>query len=68
MSADIQTDAVLAFSAISLGMKVPTVEDPGRQKLAVWLWSGVLLLTFSFLMSLFRQKNGSYPFRLPPLM
>ena len=59
---------MLAFAAISLAMKMPTVEDPGRQKFATVLWSGILLVTFSFLMSIFRQKNGSYPFKLPPFM
>ncbi|KAI5793273.1 hypothetical protein EDC01DRAFT_690843 [Geopyxis carbonaria] len=60
--------AVLAFCAISLGMKMQTIEDPSRQKFAVWAWNGVLLLAFSFLLSLFRQKNGGYPFKLPPMM
>jgi len=60
--------AVLAFAAISLGLKMPRIEDPGRQKIAVWLWNAVLLVAFSFLMSLFRQKNSGYPFYLPPLM
>ncbi|KAL7270050.1 oligosaccharyl transferase subunit ost3/OST6 [Rhizina undulata] len=60
--------AVLAFCSISLAMKTPRIEDPRRQKVAVLIWNGVLLMGFSFLMSLFKQKNGGYPFYLPPLM
>lgn len=59
-------DAVLAFATISLAIKVPEIADPKRQQFAVFLWSGVLLLTYSFLLSIFRLKNGGYPFWLPP--
>ncbi|CAZ81880.1 unnamed protein product [Tuber melanosporum] len=59
--------AILAFATISLAMKTPRIEDPTRQKAAILIWNAVLLVGFSFLMSLFKQKNGSYPFFLPPL-
>lgn len=49
-------------------MKTPRIEDPGRQKAAIFIWNAVLLVAFSFLLSLFKQKNGAYPFYLPPLM
>ena len=49
-------------------MKMPRIEDPTKQKIAIWMWNAVLLMGFSFLLSLFRQKNGGYPFYLPPLM
>ena len=58
-------DAVLAFAAISL-IKVPEITDPKKQQFAVFLWSGVLLLVYSLLLSIFRTKNGGYPFWLPP--
>ncbi|KAL0638867.1 oligosaccharyl transferase subunit ost3/OST6 [Maublancomyces gigas] len=60
--------AVLSFATISLAMKTPRIEDPGRQKAAIIIWNAVMLCAFSFLMNLFKQKNGSYPFYLPPMM
>ncbi|KAF2274877.1 magnesium transporter protein-like protein 1 precursor [Westerdykella ornata] len=58
--------AVLSFAAISLAIKVPRIANPKAQQLAVFLWSGVILCTYSFLLSIFRMKNGGYPFWLPP--
>lgn len=60
--------AILSFATISLAMKTPRIVDPARQKAAIVIWNIVLLTAFSFLMNLFKQKNGSYPFFLPPLM
>lgn len=57
---------VLAFAAISLAVKVPRIQDARAQSFAVLLWSGVIFGMYSFLMSCFRVKNGSYPFWLPP--
>ncbi|KAH9861580.1 hypothetical protein J1614_011330, partial [Plenodomus biglobosus] len=57
---------VLAFATISLALKVPRIKDPKAQQLAVFLWSGVLLCMYSFLLSVFRSKNGGYKFWLPP--
>jgi oligosaccharyltransferase complex subunit gamma len=57
---------VLAFAAISLAIKVPRIKDPRAQSLAVFLWTGVLFGMYSFLLSVFRIKNGGYPFYLPP--
>lgn len=57
---------VLAFAAISLAVKVPRIKDARAQSLAVFLWTGVLWGMFSFLLSVFRIKNGGYPFYLPP--
>lgn len=57
------TDGVLAFSTVSLAISVPRL-DKGKQRIAVWIWMGCLLVLFSFLMNLFRIKNGGYPFRL----
>lgn len=64
----VPSDAVLSFATISLAMKTPRIEDPGRQKAAIIVWNAVMLCAFSFLMNLFKQKNGSYPFYLPPMM
>lgn len=60
--------AVLAFSAIALCVKMPRMESSGKQKIAVMAWNLVLLVLFSFLMSIFKMKNGAYPFFLPPLI
>lgn len=49
-------------------MKTPRIADPGRQKVAIMIWNAVMLCAFSLLMNLFKQKNGSYPFFLPPMM
>ncbi|KAE8836320.1 hypothetical protein HRS9139_04418 [Pyrenophora teres f. teres] len=57
---------VLSFAAISLALKVPRIKDPRAQSFAVFLWTGVLLGMYSFLLSVFRIKNGGYPFWLPP--
>ena len=60
------TDAILAFATISLALKVPRMSDPRAQQIAVVLWAAVLLGMYSFLLSIFRIKNGGYPFWLPP--
>ncbi|KAF4835994.1 Magnesium transporter protein 1 [Colletotrichum siamense] len=59
---------VLAFCAISLTVKVPRIGDSKTQQVAVLAWGGVLFLMYSFLLSVFRIKNGGYPFSLPPFM
>jgi oligosaccharyltransferase complex subunit gamma len=57
---------VLAFATISLAVKVPRIRDSRAQQFAVILWSAVLLCMYSFLLSVFRMKNGGYRFWLPP--
>ncbi|KAF2688044.1 hypothetical protein K458DRAFT_485189 [Lentithecium fluviatile CBS 122367] len=57
---------VLSFATISLALKVPRIKDSRAQQFAVFLWSGVLLCMYSFLLSVFRMKNGGYQFWLPP--
>ena len=42
------------------------MEDAKGQQLAVLIWAGVLFATYSFLLSVFKTKNGGYPFFLPP--
>jgi oligosaccharyltransferase complex subunit gamma len=56
----------LSFATIALALKVPRTTDPKAQQVAVFLWTGFILTVYSFLMSAFRIKNGSYPFFLPP--
>lgn len=60
--------AFLSFGTISLGMKIPRMREAKRQGVAIAVWSAVVLMLFSFLMAVFKVKNGGYPFWLPPLM
>ncbi|KAI0008103.1 hypothetical protein F4779DRAFT_467096 [Xylariaceae sp. FL0662B] len=59
---------LLSFATISLALKAPRVRDPKLQQLTVIAWGAVLVLMYSFLLSVFRIKNGGYPFKLPPFM
>lgn len=61
-------DGVLSFATISLAIKAPRTRDPKIQQLMVIVWGAVLVLMYSFLLSVFRVKNGGYPFKLPPFM
>ncbi|TVY86930.1 Magnesium transporter protein [Lachnellula willkommii] len=57
---------LLSFATISLALKVPRITDVKTQQVAVIVWSGVIFVMYSFLLSVFRMKNGGYPFWLPP--
>ncbi|KAI6810743.1 hypothetical protein D0869_13945 [Hortaea werneckii] len=57
---------ILSFATISLALKVPRMAEARSQQIAVFVWGGVILGTYSFLLSVFRIKNGGYPFWLPP--
>ncbi|KAK3111744.1 oligosaccharyl transferase subunit ost3/OST6 [Teratosphaeriaceae sp. CCFEE 6253] len=57
---------ILSFATISLALKVPRMADARNQQIAVFVWGAVILLMYSFLLSVFRIKNGGYPFWLPP--
>ncbi|KAI9724948.1 MAG: hypothetical protein M1812_000224 [Candelaria pacifica] len=57
---------VLSFATISLALKVPRMSDPRSQQVAVLVWGCVMLGMYSFLLNVFRVKNGGYPFWLPP--
>lgn len=59
-------DGILSFATIALALKVPRMPDTKAQQLAVVIWGTVLLGVYSFLLSVFRTKNGGYPFFLPP--
>ncbi|KAL2205590.1 OST3/OST6 family protein [Sarocladium strictum] len=59
---------VLSFCVISLAVKVPRIADSSTQRVAVFAWGAVIFLMYSFLLSVFRVKNGGYPFSLPPFM
>lgn len=63
---DSKSDGVLAFSTVSVALKVPRIADPRTQQVSVIIWSAIMLGTYSFLLSIFKIKNGAYPFWLPP--
>ncbi len=62
------SDGILSFAVISLAVKAPRLVDPKFQQVTIIVWGGVLILVYSFLLSVFRMKNGGYPFYLPPFM
>ena len=59
-------DGILSFATIALVTIVPRKTDVKSQQLAVLLFGGLLFGMYGFLMSIFRVKNGGYPFFLPP--
>lgn len=59
-------DAILSFATIALAMKTPRIADVKSQQASVILWVVVIMAMYSFLLSVFRTKNGAYPFYLPP--
>lgn len=61
-------DGALSFCVITLAIKVPRIADAKTQQVAVIGFGGLLFLVYSFLLSVFRVKNGGYPFSLPPFM
>lgn len=63
---DNNPDGILSFAVIALALRVPRIADAKAQQLAVIIWGVVLLGVYSFLLSVFRTKNGGYPFYLPP--
>ncbi|KAI2630032.1 OST3/OST6 family protein [Xylaria nigripes] len=59
---------ILSFATISVALKAPRTKDPNVQQIMVIGWGIVLVVMYSFLLSVFRNKNGGYPFKLPPFM
>lgn len=62
----LHSDGTLSFATIALALRVPRMSDPKQQQLAVFIWGAVMFGMYSFLLSVFRIKNGGYPFHLPP--
>ncbi|CAI2167983.1 14505_t:CDS:2 [Funneliformis geosporum] len=55
---------VCALCVVSLIISVPKIEDKTKQRLGVYIWMGILIISSSILFALFRIKNPGYPFRL----
>ncbi|KAF9306087.1 oligosaccharyl transferase subunit ost3/OST6 [Mortierella antarctica] len=56
--------AVLCGAVVSLFSSIPRIEDPAKQRFAVWVWMTILGILFSILLQFFRLKNPAYPYRL----
>ncbi|KAG0340081.1 oligosaccharyl transferase subunit ost3/OST6, partial [Podila humilis] len=56
--------ATLCGLTIVLFSVIPKIEDPTKQRFAVWMAMGGFSLFFSFLIKLFQLKNPAYPFSL----
>ncbi|KZT67725.1 hypothetical protein DAEQUDRAFT_745980 [Daedalea quercina L-15889] len=54
----------LAAGFLMLTLVVPRQTSPSRQRMQVYLWTGVIFVMYSVLVSLFKEKNRGYPFRL----
>lgn len=57
---------LLSFATISLALKAPRIADPRIQQATILVWGAVIFFMYGFLLSVFRLKNGGYPFWLPP--
>jgi len=55
---------LLSFAFLMLILVVPYQSSPQRQRLQVYLWTGVVMIIYSVLVSLFKVKNKGYPFKL----
>jgi oligosaccharyltransferase complex subunit gamma len=56
-------DGALACIVV-LTVVIPAQSSPVKQRLGVFLWTGMLIVLASMLFRLFRLKNGGYPFHL----
>ncbi|KZT09427.1 oligosaccharyl transferase subunit OST3/OST6 family [Laetiporus sulphureus 93-53] len=54
----------LSAGFLMLTLIVPYQMSPSRQRMQIYLWTGVIFVMYSVLISLFKEKNRSYPFRL----
>ncbi|RYP72908.1 hypothetical protein DL771_003946 [Monosporascus sp. 5C6A] len=59
---------LLSFATISLAIKAPRERNPKVQQVMVIVWGCLMYLVYGFLLSIFRVKNGGYPFKLPPFV
>ncbi|CAO3649181.1 unnamed protein product [Cunninghamella blakesleeana] len=55
---------VLAFAVVALSISIPKFDDAWRQRIGVYIWTVCFIVIFSCLISLFKIKNGGYPFKL----
>jgi oligosaccharyltransferase complex subunit gamma len=51
------TDGLLAMSFLMLILVAPLQASSSRQRMQIYLWTGVIMIIYSILLSLFRMKN-----------
>lgn len=51
--------ALLASSVVVLTVSVPKIQHAGKQRMAAYLWTLILVVTFSVLVHIFRMKQPS---------
>jgi oligosaccharyltransferase complex subunit gamma len=49
---------------LMLTVVTPYQTSPSRQRAQIYLWTAVIFVMFSILISFFRVKNRGYPFKL----
>jgi len=54
---------LLAGSFLMLTLVTPAQMSPARQRTQIYVWTAVIMIIFSILISLFRVKNRGYPFK-----
>ncbi|KAA1471152.1 oligosaccharyl transferase subunit OST3/OST6 family [Dentipellis sp. KUC8613] len=55
---------LLSASFLMLAVVAPLQSSPGRQRTQIYIWTVVIMILFSVLVSFFRVKNRGYPFKL----
>ncbi|GAA6060601.1 hypothetical protein JCM10212_004580 [Sporobolomyces blumeae] len=55
---------VLGFSTYALAFLIPKLTDPTRQRLGIYVWTGVFVIMSGVLMNVFHIKQPGYPFRI----
>lgn len=55
---------LLSASFLMLTLVAPLQASPTRQRIQIYLWTGIVFVLFSVLLSFFRVKNRGYPFKL----
>jgi oligosaccharyltransferase complex subunit gamma len=61
-------DGALSFMVIGLTLRAPRLTDSKMQQAFVVGLSGGIFVIYGLLLSIFRIKNGGYPFSLPPFV
>ncbi|GAA5898333.1 dolichyl-diphosphooligosaccharide--protein glycotransferase OST3 [Sporobolomyces salmoneus] len=55
---------VLGFSTYALAHIIPKLNDPVRQRLGIYVWTGVYIIMVGVLINVFQIKQPGYPFRI----
>jgi len=55
---------LLSAAFLMLIVIIPRQRSPMRQKVQVYLWTAIVMIMYSVLVSIFRIKNRGYPFKL----